>query len=135
MLFSWMIIVHWFLCHLSGLSFFMSWLQDVIKMGFDAFMFGPSVSITEIWCLLQWLTRRHAHLLRAQQGIPISEYGVSITGNMPSTLGIFQGFLFLLFTISWYYFPGETRLGTDAWAYEVKPLCTKNEISGLRRYN
>lgn len=26
--------------------------------------------------LLQWLTRRQAHLLRAQQGIPISEFGV-----------------------------------------------------------
>lgn len=25
----------------------------------------------------QWLTRRQAHLLRAQQGIPISEYGVN----------------------------------------------------------
>lgn len=30
-------------------------------------------------CLhLQWLTRRQAHLLRAQQGIPISEFGVSV---------------------------------------------------------
>ena len=27
--------------------------------------------------LLQWMTRRQAHLLRAQQGIPFSEYGVS----------------------------------------------------------
>lgn len=25
---------------------------------------------------MQWLTRRQAHLQRAQQGIPISEYGV-----------------------------------------------------------
>lgn len=27
--------------------------------------------------LFQWLTRREAHLLRAQQGIPVSEYGVN----------------------------------------------------------
>lgn len=30
---------------------------------------------------LQWLTRRQAHLLRAQQGIPISEYGVGSDHN------------------------------------------------------
>ena len=27
---------------------------------------------------LQWLTRRQAHLQRAQQGIPVSEYGVRV---------------------------------------------------------
>ena len=30
----------------------------------------------------QWLTRRQAHLLRAQQGIPISEYGVKILKHL-----------------------------------------------------
>lgn len=29
-------------------------------------------------CLRKWLTRRQAHLLRAQQGIPVSEYGVLV---------------------------------------------------------
>ncbi|KAI3825686.1 hypothetical protein L1987_07243 [Smallanthus sonchifolius] len=29
-------------------------------------------------CMKKWLTRRQAHSLRAQQGIPISEYGVMI---------------------------------------------------------
>jgi E3 ubiquitin-protein ligase SIS3 len=28
-------------------------------------------------CVGKWLTRRQVHLLRAQQGIPISEFGVS----------------------------------------------------------
>ena len=27
---------------------------------------------------MQWLARRQAHLFRAQQGIPVSEYGVSL---------------------------------------------------------
>lgn len=29
--------------------------------------------------MLQWMARRQEHLLRAQQGFPISEYGVRFT--------------------------------------------------------
>ncbi|KAL3642452.1 E3 ubiquitin-protein ligase sis3 [Castilleja foliolosa] len=29
-------------------------------------------------CIGKWLTRRQAHLLRAQQGIPVSEYGILV---------------------------------------------------------
>lgn len=41
--------------------------------------YGCTVLISVYWTLiLQWLTRRQAHMIRAQQqGIPLSEYGVS----------------------------------------------------------
>lgn len=39
---------------------------------------------------LQWLTRRQEHLLRGQQGIPISEFGVST--KLMNVLQIYEVF-------------------------------------------
>lgn len=71
--------------HNEGLSFISASLLYVMcpwciprasKMLLFAFDCYVLITFHEIH-LLQWMTRRQAHLLRAQQGIPISEYGVS----------------------------------------------------------
>ncbi|CAL9073517.1 Zinc finger, C3HC4 type (RING finger) [Musa troglodytarum] len=50
------------------------------KWGFLIWLLFSYCGLVCIACMSagKWLTRRHAHLLRAQQGIPISEYGVLV---------------------------------------------------------
>ncbi|WOK93495.1 E3 ubiquitin-protein ligase [Canna indica] len=50
------------------------------KWGFLIWLLFSYCGLVCIACMSagKWLTRRHAHLQRAQQGIPISEYGVLV---------------------------------------------------------
>ncbi|KAI4303856.1 hypothetical protein MLD38_039445 [Melastoma candidum] len=50
------------------------------KWGFLIWLLFSYCGLLCIACmsLSKWLTRRHAHMLQAQQGIPISEYGVFV---------------------------------------------------------
>ncbi|KAK6148411.1 hypothetical protein DH2020_019323 [Rehmannia glutinosa] len=51
--------------------------QKTVRSGVS--LFGCFSAIVDLCALLaSWLTRRQAHLLRAQQGIPVSEYGVLV---------------------------------------------------------
>ncbi|TXG50293.1 hypothetical protein EZV62_022817 [Acer yangbiense] len=52
------------------------------KWGFLIWLLFSYCGLLCVSCMSmgKWLTRRQAHLLRAQQGIPVSEYGVSLKG-------------------------------------------------------
>ncbi|KAL0440893.1 UNVERIFIED_CONTAM: E3 ubiquitin-protein ligase SIS3 [Sesamum radiatum] len=54
--------------------------EDGQKWGFLIWLLFSYCGLVCIACICigKWLTRRQAHLLRAQQGIPVSEYGVLV---------------------------------------------------------
>ncbi|KAK4383220.1 E3 ubiquitin-protein ligase SIS3 [Sesamum angolense] len=54
--------------------------KDGQKWGFLIWLLFSYCGLVCIACICigKWLTRRQAHLLRAQQGIPVSEYGVLV---------------------------------------------------------
>ncbi|KAJ0104802.1 hypothetical protein Patl1_18018 [Pistacia atlantica] len=54
--------------------------EDGQKWGFLIWLLFSYCGLLCIACMSmgKWLTRRQAHLLRAQQGIPVSEYGVLV---------------------------------------------------------
>lgn len=72
-LFVWLVMFFLFLNNPSTGNFYR------ILFSFVVSYLGWHCSHRGLFNSLQWLTRRQAHLLRAQQGIPVSEYGVSFT--------------------------------------------------------